>query len=865
MVTITSIPVNGGGYITCVAVSPSSPNVVYASTDIGGICRSTNYGEKWSLILKGLNTDADFAVTTVTVDPKNSNIAYIGTGQIWGNPVGNYGGIFKTTNGGQSWEISSRDIKFAACGSFDVQGRLISVDPKNSNIVYAGSHRDGLFKSLNAGRTWSCIGLTGKYISSVVIDPINSNIIYVTSQNAVSPTPGIYKSTNSGVNWSTLSTSYNAYDLTIDAKNPQTLYVAAFDKGVYKSTNGGSSWSNKTPSGASGQQFVSISASPSNPQVVYSKTRSMSKVFITKNGGDSWAPNGTVHTDGWFFTDPKFGLSSSPITADPVDENKAYTGNWYSVFRTDNTGKDWTVKPKGLETSCGFDCTVNPRVPNEIYECHPDIGLFKSSNRGVTWTRMAAVGGNSWAIAIDKTTNPSTVYAGTGNWSGNTTNGKVFKSTNGGSSWANSSSGLSDSRVRTIEISPTDSSIIYAGQTNGRIYKSTNKAGSWSNKSTGLGSSEVLKIAIDPSNSNIVYAVQKTHGVSKTTNGGSSWTRINGNISRIYMHGVAIDPNNPNIVYVACKNDGIYRSTNKGSSWTKVLSSFGGRSVTVDPNSIVYAGGRNEWSSSTTSGLYRSTNGINFTRIDNGYLSQNIENIEVDPTDTSKIYISTACSGTFLVKMDGSSSPTPTITPTPHPTITPTPHPTITPTPHPTSTPIPGQYQYVTKQAEEYVQINPPMVKVPHVTSNGNFYVHCPSGHTMGGYVRYNFSVAKSGRYKIAALVNADHQNHNSFSVVFDSISPAIWDIVPKSTWQWVHVSSRGNGSEFSPQYPIMYVDLSAGAHILYIYDRNEQTKLKKLVITNNLSYVPGAPLPTEHAINLISNPPGAQVHIWKP
>ncbi len=854
MVSITSLPVNGGGYITCIAVSPSSPNVVYASTDIGGICKSTNYGEKWSVILKGLNTDTDFAVTTVTVDPKNPNIAYIGTGQIWGNPIGDYGGIFKTTNGGQSWEISSRQIKFAACGTFDVQGTLIAVDPKNSNIVYAGSHRDGIFKSTNGGSTWSCIGLDGKYISSVVIDPINTNIIYVTSQNAVSPTPGIYKSTNGGVNWDTLSTSYNAYDLTIDAKNPQTLYIAAFDKGIYKSTNGGSSWSNKTPSMAVGQQFVSISASPSNPQVVYAKTRSTYKVFITKNGGDSWVPNEAVHTVGWYFTDPKFGISSSPITADPVDENKAYVGNWYSVFRTDNTGKDWTVKPNGLETSCGFDCTVNPRVPNEIYECHPDIGLFKSSNRGVTWTRMAAVGGNSWSIAIDKTTNPSIVYAGTGNWSGNTTNGKVFKSINSGSSWVNSSSGLSDSRVRTIAISPTNPSIIYVGQTNGRIYKSINKAGSWSNKSTGLGSSEVLKIAVDPSNSDIAYAVQKIHGVSKTTNGGSSWTRINGTISRIYMHGVAVDPNNPNIVYVACRADGIYRSTNKGSNWTKVLSGFGGRSVTVDPNSIVYAGGRDEWSSSTTSGLYRSENGINFIRIDNGYLSQNIENIEVDPTDTSKIYISTACSGTYLVKLDGSSPPP----------QSPTPVPTYTPIPTETPSPVPGQYQYITKQAEEYVQINPPMVKVPHVTSNGNFYVHCPSGHETGGYVVYKFTVAKAGKYKIAALVNADRMEHNSFKVVMDGANPIIWDIVPKSSWQWVHISSRGNGAELSPQYPIVYFDIGVGTHTLIIFDRNEQTKLKKLIITDNLSYIPGAPLPTEHAINLISNPPGAQVHIWK-
>ncbi|MDL1976301.1 MAG: hypothetical protein LWX55_16325, partial [Deltaproteobacteria bacterium] len=681
--SIESLKVNGGGYITCIAVSPSSPNIVYASSDLGGMYRSTDHGNNWNITIKGLVTIADLSVTTIGIDPKNPNVAYIGTGHAWSIEEGGYeGGIFKTTNGGAEWKLLTRNVSFSACGAFDVQGRLIVVDPTNSNIVYAGSHRHGIFKSTDAGRNWKYKGLAGKYISSVVIDPTNTSTIYVSSQKAVAPTPGIYKSTDGGNNWKTLTTSYNVYDLTIDAKNPQTLYAAAFDQGIFKSTNGGSSWSSKTPSGASGYKFVSISASPTNPQIVYAKTKSVNKVYITSNGGDSWGTSINLHTSGWYFSSSKFGFSSSGITVDPTNENRAYSGTWLSVWRTDNKGKDWTVKPYGLETSCAFDCTVNPNNPNELYECHADIGLFKSTNKGQTWTRISAVGVNCWAIAIDKSTNPITVYAGTGRWSGSTTGGKIYKSTDNGNSWSDTSNGLTDSRIRSIAIDPTNPSIVYSGHTNGKIYKSTNKGGSWSQKSSGLGSSEVLRIIVDSSNHNTLYAALKKNGVYKSIDGGDSWSSINSGIGTTEIYDVAMSPNNHDIIFAAAKNDGIYRSTNAGGSWIKVLPDYCGKSLAIDSNSVVYAGGKSYWSSFTQTGLYRSIDGIVWERIDDGLLNQGIENIEIDPTDNNRLYISTQGDGTFSVDIDPSPTPIPTPPLTPPPTPPSTPPSTPTPNTH---------------------------------------------------------------------------------------------------------------------------------------------------------------------------------------
>ena len=666
--SIESLPVNGGGYITNIAVSPSSPNIVYAASDLGAMYRSTDYGDNWEIKIKGLITNADFGVTTIGIDPQDPDVVYIGTGHIWNTEPGAHeGGIFKTTNGGDEWVLSTRKAKFSAMGAFDVQGRMIAVDPTNSNIVYAGSHQDGIFKSTDAGASWSYEGLNNKYISSVVIDPTDTDIIYVSVQDVSSRIPGasghgIYKSTDAGNTWSTLTTSYDVYDLTIDAQNNQILYTAAYNQGLYKSIDGGSSWSEKTPSGTSGYEFVSVSCSPTNPSVVYAKTRDVNKIYRTSDGGDTWSSTSSLHTDGWYFGSSAFGKSSSGLTVDPTNADRCYSGTWFSVWRTDDAGSNWTVKPKGLETSAAFECSVNPDAPNELYECHADIGLFKSTNSGTTWTRIPQVGGNCWTTAIDNSTNPVTVYAGTGNWSGSTTNGKIFKSTDNGSSWSAITSGLSDSRVRSISIDPTDPNIVYAGQSSGNVYKSTDKGSSWTSKSSGLGSSEVLTIAINPSSPDIVYTALKYDGIYKSTNGGDSWSSSDSGIGTSQTYDIALDPNDPDIVYIAARNDGIYRSTDAGGSWTRVLSHYGGRAVAVDDNSVVYAGGKSYFSAPDyVPGLYRSTDGITWGRIDDGLLSQGIENITIDPTNSNRLYISTQGNGTFSVDVDSGPDTTPPI------------------------------------------------------------------------------------------------------------------------------------------------------------------------------------------------------------
>lgn len=372
-----------------------------------------------------------------------------------------------------------------------------------------------------------------------------------------------------------------------------------------------------------------------------------------------------LYADGWWLGTYKFGQADSGITVDPTNANRVYLGDDYTVWRSDDAGTTWHVKPWGLEVSCSQASAVNPYAPNEIYTGHADLGLFKSTNSGATWTRIPVIGGNCWAIAVDESVNPITLYVGTGNWSGNRTNGKVFKSTNNGASWTafGTGNGLADSRVRSITIDPTNPNIIYAGQSAGSIYKSYNKGSSWTNKSSGLTNGEVLQIAIDPSSPSTLYAVLQHKGIYKSTNGGDSWSESNHGIGTTDVWDVAIDPNSTNTIYVVTRLYGIYRSTNAGASWTNVHSNYDGLSLAIDSNSVIYAGGKAYWSSypqSTVPGLYRSTNGTTWTRLDeNGELGQGIDYIEIDPTNNNRLYISTRGDGLYRVDVDAAPDTTP--------------------------------------------------------------------------------------------------------------------------------------------------------------------------------------------------------------
>ncbi len=173
-------------------------------------------------------------------------------------------------------------------------------------------------------------------------------------------------------------------------------------------------------------------------------------------------------------------------------------------------------------------------------------------------------------------------------------------------------------------------------------------------------------------------------------------------------------------------------------------------------------------------------------------------------------------------------------------TPTPTPTPTIYPTP--TQTPT---YSYIEKFAEAYPELNPPMIKVYDPSPNGNYYIDTPksAGDDSDGFVKYSITIPKAGNYKIVALTLGENINHNSFYLSWDYGTKIIFDFIPSTNFKWANVSSRGSGEYLYPEHPVYTKYLTAGKHLIKLYSRETEAKLKKLYVTNDLDYI--VPKPT--------------------
>lgn len=321
-------------------------------------------------------------------------------------------------SGGGGWAVTS-DIGTA---------RSVMLDPANTQTGYAQSV-NGLYKTVNAGSTWTLINtqLTSIMIAAIAIDPTNSNVLYASADNSAPANgPRVMKSTDAGMTWSasdtglpqSLFTGVNQVPTASFAINPlnsQTVYVAT-SAGVYKSANGGASWA---ATGLTGD-VRAVVIDPTNPLVLYAgadtSTGLMNK---TTDGGATWTQ-----------------ISAGLTLANP----DAVTG---------------LVIAKS-----------NPQI---VYMTTVDGFVYKTTDGGAHWTALtlpasSPSGASILALAVDPA-NPQTAYV-------SIIGARVFKTTDGGASWSEASLGLGSGveNVYSLAIDPAAPPVLYAATFFG-VYK----------------------------------------------------------------------------------------------------------------------------------------------------------------------------------------------------------------------------------------------------------------------------------------------------------------------------------------------------------------------------------------------------------
>ncbi|MDO9373168.1 MAG: hypothetical protein Q7T76_02060 [Ferruginibacter sp.] len=361
------------------------------------------------------NPDAYFKpVKWRNIGPFRGGRSVAATGVV-GNPLTYYmgtvgGGVWKTMDAGVSWQnMTDGQLKTSSVGA-------IAVAESDPNIVYVGmgehairgvmsSYGDGMYKSLDAGKTWTHLGLAGtKHISGVKIDPKNPNVVIVAAQGPVygpSADRGIYKTTDGGKSWKkTLYVDENSgcADLAMDMNNPNTLYAAMWEhrrqawqvksggpgSGLYKSTDGGDTW-NKLEKGLPkelGKMGIAVSGANSNKlyAVIESDTeKEQGGVFVSADGGNSWSrsskDHNTVHR-AWYYVE---------IAADPLNEEVVYVMS-SPMLKSIDGGKNFSF----MSTMHGdhHNMWINPRDSKNIILAD-DGGAVITFNGGQSWSSQA--------------------------------------------------------------------------------------------------------------------------------------------------------------------------------------------------------------------------------------------------------------------------------------------------------------------------------------------------------------------------------------------------------------------------------------------------------------------------------------------
>lgn len=556
--------------VFAVAVDQQTPTTLYAGVTYG-IYKSTNSGGTWINTTNNMLTDyGDIPkVNTIAIHPINSSILYVGS--ISG------GGVFKSTDGGQSWTPANNGM--TTC---DVS--VLVINPQDPAILFAGTigydSRGGIIKSRNGGTSWKEAneGLPiPANVTSIVIDPTDSNIIFAGLYGE-----GLYKSIDGGETWTAhnigVLIKYNRV-LAIDPNMPTTLYLGTVYGDIYKSVNGGVTF-----------QGLSLD---------YKNMRSITTIWIadsstifvgTEDGG---VYKSTDAGENWVYS--SFGAQSSYIqsfTGVEGDPNVYYIGTSGGVFQSRDEGTTWSERKRGLPAGRTEKLLLLPQ-PLRRLNAGTSGGGVHAFQDGYWDFSSAEITNTSWirSLAYDPVT-PTTLYAGT-------FFGHLYKSTDGGSTWTDKSTGLplTGGDIREIVVHPITPTIVYAGIAAGRydsgVYKSEDGGNYWVKSSNGIPyeNENISALMIDRKNPEILYAGVHGQGMYKTTNGSETWSAINNGLTNFYILGIAIDPNQSSILYVGSEGM-LFRSIDSGASWQTTNLNWTVRSIVFNSASVgtLYAG-----------------------------------------------------------------------------------------------------------------------------------------------------------------------------------------------------------------------------------------------------------------------------------
>jgi photosystem II stability/assembly factor-like uncharacterized protein len=477
-------------------------------------------------------------VSDIDIDPRNPNVWYVASAS---------GGLFKTENRGNTFTPI-----FDNGGSYSLGA--VKIDPKDSNVVWLGTGEnnnqrsvafgDGIYKSTDAGKSWKRLGLeNSEHIQNILIDPRNSNTVYVT---AIGPLwrpggdRGLYKTTDGGATWKNIlpgTENSGATDIVMDPKKPDTIYVAMLqrrravgqligggpDSGIFKSTDGGAKFTKLTkglPTVEMGR--VGLGIHPKNPNTIYALVtaqRGQGGFFRSDDAGGSWTRIGRTVSEGRGGRGfPGAEGAPAPVACGPIG---AAGDNPAAAAPPPAEGAEGAPQGRG-RGGPGDDCFRggDPGYYNEIF-VDPENGdtiystwtnLSRSTDGGKTWRTMALPG-----VHVDHHEVVWNPIDHRNMILGN--DGGVYETFDDGKSWRHFANlPLSQFyRINTDNARPFYN-ICGGAQDNGTVCgpsRSANRAGIRTSDWYNVGGGDGFQARVDPDDPTIVYAQSQNGSLNR--------------------------------------------------------------------------------------------------------------------------------------------------------------------------------------------------------------------------------------------------------------------------------------------------------------------------------------------------------------
>jgi photosystem II stability/assembly factor-like uncharacterized protein len=292
-------------------------------------------------------------------------------------------------------------------------------------------------------------------------------------------------------------------------------------------------------------------------------------------------------TNVWFSNGPTGQVFINQIVIDPQSPDTLYAGTLPgTVFRSLNRGGSWTEVGASISDTVS-SLAINPKNSAVLYAGTISQGVYKSTNNGSFWSPINTGLPDSLinVIAIDPA-DTNKVFVGSSD--------SLFVSTDGGATWV--SAGLDSVVVSDILFNPQAPDTIYVGTDSSGVFRSRDGGTTWVQVNNGLGSLRISGMAIHPTQPDTLYSVTLDMGLFRSTDGGTTWTANNIGLTATNLSSIAIAPDNPNVLYVGTSSPAkIFKSADNGNTWSDITRNLPGGpgvgSLAVHPDSahVVYA------------------------------------------------------------------------------------------------------------------------------------------------------------------------------------------------------------------------------------------------------------------------------------